>query len=71
MGDIEWGGHRRRFIFAYLQSEEAVETCIQILRLEILGSHPGAASNELPDLGQVTVFFQVLDFRFSCHTDEH
>lgn len=35
------------------------------------GFHPGAASNELLDLGQVTVFFQVLDFRFSCHTDEH
>lgn len=38
VGDVEWGGHRRRFIFAYLQSEEAVETCIQILRLKILGS---------------------------------
>lgn len=64
-------GWRMRSIFAYVESKEAVETCIQTQGLGNLGSHPDAASNELPDPRQVTIFFQVLGSRFLCHTDEH
>lgn len=47
----EW---RMRSIFVYVQSEER---CIQTQGLENLGSHLSAASNELPDLGQVIILF--------------
>lgn len=59
-----------RFIFAYVESEEAMEACIHIQGLRNLGFHSSAASNELPDLGQVTTLFKVLGSMFLCHTDE-
>lgn len=60
-----------RFILAYLESKEAVKTCIQIQGWGNLGSYPAATSTELSDLGHVNVLFQFLFLRFLCHTDEH
>ena len=60
-----------RFIFASLESQEAVKTRIHPRGLGNLGFPSGAAANELPDLGHITVRFQVLDSKFLCHTDEH
>lgn len=49
-----------RFILAYLESQEALKTRIQIQGWGNLGSYPAAALTELHDLGQVNVLFQVL-----------
>ena len=46
-----------RFIFASLESQEAVKTRIHPRGLGNLGFPSGAAANELPDLGHITVRF--------------